>query len=302
MKKPIYVLGPNASPLTLASQNHVVAIRPAARGEKKNWCLASNGRLVAFEGLRFGGVGIERYLLEHGYRLATDTDRDGVKLHTSLQVREGIEHVEQATVHRAQDLQKRLGGMTCTFVPFDPESAPIDVLVSEYEGIASFSFSLDAAEMNSGLVNVKDDRVFHVALTAGTLIEPGQDATTAPRSTAYGGIVELAAFIIANSGLARLGTDRALEVPRHGDDDELRGRMELLVGEDGDRVVVGIDGADELVVRYLRQESVLARCDGLQEVNGRLSLRAAVGSIARIFIVVAELDAKASIRKAKKAA
>lgn len=143
------------------------------------------------------------------------------------------------------------------------------------------SFSEPA--LKGGIVSVEPTGV--VALTDGTLVAPGEDVSTAPRSTENGGIIEIAAFVIAHSGLARLGHPWRLDPSEDVDpDDDVRhGHLELLVDDDDDRVVVSLDVDHELVVRRIRHGTVVARCRGVHPLDGQASLRAAVGSIARVF-------------------
>lgn len=119
MKSPIYVSDPKGVTLSHGNNLDLLAVCPAAKGEEKNWYLRSDGKIDYFSGKRLHGKGVGRRLLELGYRLGTDHDPEAVRLAAALQIHEGAELVENATVAQAERLQHRLAGQPCTFVPFD---------------------------------------------------------------------------------------------------------------------------------------------------------------------------------------
>lgn len=72
-----------------------------------------------------------------------------------------------------------------------------------------------------------------------------------PRNTEYGGVVERAVFVIANSGLGRLDGSQNLAMGEDAlaDAPFPRGVMNLRLSN-GDLLTAGIDACDTLVVQY----------------------------------------------------
>ena len=106
-----------------------------------------------------------------------------------------------------------------------------------------------------------------------------------PRSTEYGGPIETAAYLIANSGLA------SVSGPMHVDDKPDMsnpfpcGHMTLSLTNSVDEIEIGIDAGDELVVRYLRAGAVVCQRQGLDTAGGKtIRLGDAIGSIAAILV------------------
>src|SRR5690606_21648296 len=107
-----------------------------------------------------------------------------------------------------------------------------------------------------------------------------------PRVSEYGGLIDMAAFILVNSGLASFAGRPHLEVnDEESDGDFSRGRLVLRL-KGGDSLQIGVDGIDVLVVQYIREGQVVYARRGLIGVT----VKDAVGSIAAALVRIAEID------------
>src|SRR5690606_27089077 len=87
-------------------------------------------------------------------------------------------------------------------------------------------------------------------LSEGWIAGPGVDPASLPRPTEYGGPVEMATYIIGNSGLGQLEGHPHLELREEETDPNFaRGRLAIRL-KSGDVLHVGVDAMDELVVQY----------------------------------------------------
>ena len=296
IRKPVYVVGANGAPLQLQSGARAVAIRPGRKGDSTVLLLES-GRLAVLEQQRINGVGIERFVQSAGFVPAPCGHPQGHRLTVLAAVREALALVEKESHKRSVALQKALGGQQVTYVPFDPEGAMEVTTVEPYRGVASLAIDLRSG-ICAGTVKVLPGaaaeglRRADISLAAGWIVPAGEDPALVPRNRGYGGLVELAAFIVANSGLARLAGPMNLVQDNDGPEDAPfpRGQLGLSL-PDGDRIVVGIDSGDELHVQYLRADDTLVCAqEGLEtDREGRLAIGQTVGCIASVIVRARDL-------------
>lgn len=293
------ILVAQSTPIKTGSGYDIQAIRPLKKGEKISWAL-SNGKLLQIKGARFNGVGIARFFAEAGYVEAESGHKDAERLAELVSIRDGLDLVEHAGQEEAARQQEAFGGKACFFVPFDPNAAIEPIRVREPSGFRTTVLELGAgfssAAVQGDYAPQDGFSCTEVKLSSGWLVGPDGDPAALPRSTEYGGLVEMAVFVIANSGLGTLqGNPNLAFDPSAESGTFCRGRLTLaLTGKTDDVLVIGIDGCDELVVQYRRAGEVIFQREGLEDMNSRLNLGAAIGSIAAALVRVAEMDAVAA--------
>lgn len=290
----IYV-GINGNTLELASGAKAVAVYPAQKGDKESVILMDSGAFGRLKGARINGVGIARYLTEHGFELASADNPEALKLADYLDADEGRKMVGEVSSLRAHELQQRFGGQTCTYVPFDPECACVEVQVEPSRGYSITAFNM-ATRFNSGVVQVALPMA-DVQLSSGWLVGPDELAADMPRSTEYGGLVEQAVFVICNSGLGTLEGLANLAMTDAPDATYPRGSMTVRLSAD-DLIVVGIDACDEVVVEYRRGDTTLYS----RQFVASPYLGEVIGNIAAALVRVRELDAIPAKKNARKKA
>lgn len=304
-KKPIYVLGEGAIPLMFTG-GAAVAIRPIAKGEKLSVVLLEHGRMTSFTDQRINGLGIERYIQSLGYVVAAVGDKNADRLNVLAAVQEGLGLIESASVKHSVAIQKAFAGQRCTFVPFAADKATEDVVVEQYSGSTCVAYQIGGG-LSSGCVKLDysaspaGTRRFEVQLSEGWIAGPNDDAASFPRNSEYGGLVELAAFVIANSGVAILSENRNLLMPGDADADDApypRGHLVLNMAESTDRIMVIIDGGDELHVNYVRDNGdVVCSHHGLEANHrGELTLPMTIGCIASVIVHARDLDERKPVR------
>lgn len=302
--KPVYVAAEGGSFISLGSGVHVVAAVPPNRGDGDWGALTDSNRFARVRGERISGLGVETALSQIGYVKAEPSDKRAVKLLDELAARAGIKAVEEASKATAQRLTETLGGQKVTLVPFDATQAITEVEVAPPENFYSVVLGLGVG-LSSG--NVKayaqingDARMADFQVNSNWVVPAGQDPAAMPRVSDYGGPVEEAMFLLAATGLGTLIGEphlRVLEdIPL--DDQMPRGAMALQL-EGGDVLAVGIDAGDELLVRLVRNGQVVRERSGLIELNGRIGLAAAVGSITAILALDAWANAPVKGAKSK---
>ena len=295
--------------MTLSSGARAVAVYPAGKGQDKSFLLLADGKLANMKGARLAGVGAARYFSENGFEPAKPGNPQAERLADMIDVRDGTDLVEKHNQARAVELARELGGQTCTYVPFDENKPVVPVKIKPYRGIVSTSYDMVNA-FAAGSVSVEYDRetsgsLMDANLSNGWLVAPGGSPEQMPRNTEYGGPVERAVFTICNSGMGSLLGHQNLEMDENAPVDTpfARGVMTVAL-TNGDRLVVGIDACDELVVQYVRDNAVLYSRSGFQG-NGNNALRfgEVVGAIAAVIVRVGEMDAvPVKGARAKKAA
>jgi len=281
-----------------------VAVYPAKKGDDRSYVLLESGRIGTIKGSRIDGIGVARYVQEKlGFALAVPGDEAASKLADYLDIEEGRKLVEEASIQRARELQAKLGGQSCKFVPFDATKPVVDVEVELPR--SSTTFATDMVNgFTSGVVTTVYDRATTwgstLQLNKGWFAASDEEAASLPRNTEYGGPVEEAAYIICNCGLGKLVGNLHLEMVDEDapvDTPYPRGALDIEL-TNGDRVLVGISAGDELEVIYSRAGVLLYSRSGL--VQG-FRQGEVIGSIAAVIVRVAELDAAAT-KKAKKRA
>lgn len=296
----IYV-GVNGATLPLSTSKGV-AVFPACKGMNHSWVLTDAGKVAKIEGSRINGVGVPRFLKEHGFELAKPGDPLVAKLADVLDRKDGLKLVEDACAKKAQELQTRFGGQVCSFVPFDG-SKPVELIELEQpRGYISVIFDLvsgfSAPAVSTVYKGGANGRM-HVTLSEGWLVCPEGDATKLPRGTEYGGVVEQAVYILANAGLGSLLTPNlAMDPGAPADAPYPRGSMKLSL-VNGDELIVGIDAVDELVVEYRRDNAAMyVRDEGMSGTR----LGDVIGCIAAVLVRVAEIDAAPAAKVKRRAA
>lgn len=297
----IYV-APEGAELALSSGKAIAAF-PVRKGEDRSFFLMESGKIAVVKGSRVNGVGVKRFVQEAGFVLADKTDVRALKLADYLDVREGTEWVSSVTQLRSAELQKLWAGTTCTYVPFDANKPVRQVTVTAPRGSRLTRFDLEDG-FTSGCVETEyqpgSPYCSDLGFGDGWLVGPGEDPTDYPRNTEYGGLVERAAFVIDNVGIATLekqhltmAGDGAVEGAVH-----LRGELNLRLANSDDVVQVGIDGGDMLVVNYIRENSVVYSRMGITHPR----LGEVIGDITAVIIRMRELDELTTVKSRKKAA
>jgi hypothetical protein len=284
MRKPIYV--PTADAVKVASGRRIMAIRPACQTEKFSFAIDADGQPLRLEGKRIGGVGVESYFRNQGYVRAGTDNEFATRLTDHIAVADGLKMVEEASLAHADALQKAYEGQECQFVPFK-EDTPVLTVVPCDNGCRVVVLGIQTGYCG-GSINVRHDRVMEVQLGEGWLVPPGEDAEVRPRVSEYGGPVQHAIFVIANSGLATLSSSGVLCIDEDTplNDPMPRGRVELaLVGSD-ETLTVGIDASDELVVDYLVAGQLVFRRHGFAMTVSRFpNLGGIIGAIASAIVI-----------------
>ncbi len=297
MKANQVFVGVNGAALELGNGRRAVAVFPARKGEAYSHALLESGSLVRLKGSRINGVGVARYLSSNGFELALPGNKLADRLADEVDAIDGVELVQEATNKKAVELQSKFAGKTCTFVPFDETKSSAEVSVKAPEGFISIS-----ADLVEGFCagNVQIEYVassncgFSVALSAGWLVEPEHELHL-PRNSEYGGPVERAVFIMCNSGMGSLVGSQNLAMS--DDPDYPRGKLEMVL-DNGDFLIVAINGGDEPEVSYIRGGEVIYSRTGMYGTR----LHDAVGAVAAVFVRVMELDLQKVKRSRKKAA
>lgn len=284
----IYV-GVNGATLSLTNGKGV-AVYPAQKGDKESYILMDSGKKATLKGARINGVGVARFLSENGFALAEPGNPHAAILADMLDCHDGTKLVEEASQLKAAQLQKRFANQVCTFVPFASEKPMVQVTVTEPRGFTSVHFDL-VTGFGSGAVQLEHSPgsgMFDASICAGWLVGPDDDATVMPRVSEYGGIVEHAAYVICHSGLASLVGEANMHMDYDATVDAPfpRGVLELAL-ENGDRIQVGINAVDDLVVRYVRGGNVMYSRTGMT----RPRLAEVIGDIAAVIIRARDLDA-----------
>ena len=284
------------------SRGKAVAICLPGKGEKKTYFLYSSGRSGYIEGSRIRGVGVKRFFAEQGFELASEQDPRAIQLADLMDVRRGLALVEEVSRNRAQALQRELAGQRCLYVPFDAEQKRAEVTVSAPDYCTTTVIDLNAG-FTSGAVSVQPEPEngyrSSVTLSSGWLRPLSAQSTRTPVSTEYGGIVEKAVYFIVNSGLGVLHASCHLEMDLRADETSVFPRGLIPVDlPNGDVLEVGIDGMDELLVRYVRAGEVIYQRSGLYDVRPG----DAIGAIAAVLVRVADMDAAPKAKSRKKAA
>lgn len=296
----IYVSS-TGTPLQMTT-GHGVAIRPPQKGEKKSHVLLSDGRLAVINGARINGVGVPRFLESQGFCLAEPGNKDAEALADHLDMIEGLKFVEQSCVDHVAKLSEQFDGQAGTFIPFDEDKAPVDFIVEATKGYVTQVYDLSSGFGSAGL-GIKFDTATGwgstLALNCGWIALPAKDPSLFPRNTEYGGLVERAVYVICNSGLGTLVGAQHLVMDEAASEAELfaRGKLEVLLTT-GDRLIVGIDAMDQLVVQYLRGNEVLYARTGMSKPR----LGEVIGAIAAVIVRVGEMDAAPAKKPRKKAA
>lgn len=301
MKANKILVGANGAVLALTGGNGV-AVYPAQKGDDHSMVLLDSGKVVRLKGARIQGVGVTRYLTEHGFVPGTLDDPQVAKLADAMDEIDGLKLVEKASNAQAEKLQRELAGKTFRFVPFE-EAQPIETVVVEQPG--SFrTYSMDIADaITCGSVSVEytpGSRVgTSISLSKGWIAALDGSPLDCPRVTEYDGPVGHAAYVICNVGLATLVGEPHLAMDEDAAEDAPfpRGKLELQLSND-DRIQIGIDGGDELVVMYQRAGETLYTRNGISGTR----LGTVVGSIAAVMVRVAALDALKAKKPLKKAA
>jgi len=302
MSKEIYIAN-GEQRLTLTA-GQVIAIRPVAKGESYSYCLTDAGQMVRLKDKMLQGMGVERFIKEKGYMPAPALHQAAAKLRDLIAIEEATDMVSRASRAEAERMQSELTLQEVLYVPFDAERPSVKCIISD----TPFTKTLiDGSGFIPGLIEAKTtdgegrSRQFDMSLSAGWVLVEGAARANAPRATEYGGLVEHAAYCIASAGLASVQLPGNLLVPENQTVDEAfpRGRLVLVVAGCNDEIVIGIDGADELVVQYCRDGAVIIQRHGLCENGGRLTLGAAVGSIAAVMLLARHADEKSRPTRAK---
>ncbi len=274
----------------LGSGARPTAVFPIQKGGKYSSFLLDSGKVARVEGSRIAGIGIKRWLAEQGLVLASAGNKFAERLADYLDIQEGIKRVEDGHTQRAQQIQAAQAGKTVRIVPFSRDKEERTMIVDGDSRFSTHILSFDAG-MSGACIRADNSALRaggayseDASLIAGWVIQEGEDPADYPRPSDYGDLLETAAYVICNSGLAKLGARKHIEGSEPGME---RGCMALDL-PNGESIVVGSDAGDELAVRYLDAsgQCVYER-HGLENVR----LGAAVGSIAAVIVRVAEMRA-----------
>ena len=306
MKLNKILVSTNGVGLTLSNGSKAIAVYPSTKGQDKSFMLLASGKMGIMRGMRIDGVGAARYFTERGFAPAEPGNPQAEKLADMVDCYEGTILVEKHNQAMAETLARAFGGQKCTYVPFDADKPIVSVMVEPYRGIISTAYD-NVNGFAAGCLSVEYDRqatggMLDVTLNRGWLVGPEGSAADMPRNTEYGGPAELAVFIICNSGIGSLLGAKNLVMDENATVDTPFARGQLVIGlKNDDRIVVGIDAGDEMVVQYVRNDAVLYSRTGLYALRqGEV-----IGAIAAVLVRVQEMDAapaKGSRAKLKKAA
>ena len=258
--------------------------------------------------MRIKGVGVTRYITELGYVTAPEGDSIAATLRDCIDMDAGRKMVQKASADHAKRLQKLYGGSECAYVPFNPHHAIQRIKVSVDDGMNSYSIGIGSGFTSAcvrGDYSQGENFVMTADLGTGWVVDPAVEPSGMPRSTDYGGVVELAVFAIVNSGVGTFIGTTSLQIDENAAVDTPYPGGKMVIGLSGstDQVIVGIDAGDELSVEYVRDNKVIYQRNGLgYKGTTHLSLGVAIGSIAAVLARVAALDAAATPKNAKKAA
>jgi len=297
----IYV-APEGHPGLALTTGKGLAVFPPRKEEAKSYVLMDSGRVVTLKGARINGVGVPRFLEQSGFVRADQDNPRAAQLADWVDMRDAVSLVEKASEAQARQLQAQFGGQICTYVPFNPERNAVKVRVEPLGLFQTTVFDLRTG-FSCAAVSIEYDRATgfgtSVALSEGWLIGPDASPEDVPVNTEYGGLVELAVYILCNCGIATLTGPKHLEMDENATEDALYPRGMLLVTlNNGDQLRVGIDGCDELGVDYLRNGVTIYSRAGMPEVR----LAEVIGAIAAPLVRVSEMDAiptrKARTKKA----
>lgn len=297
----IYV-GINGATLSGFSGGPIVAVYPAPKGKDKSHLLLETGKIGVLKGARIGGVGIPRYLKENGFELAKPGNEIAAKLADYLDVQEGSDLVSTALSNVAAELQQRLAGQTCNFVPFEHDKAVRQVEIEANCRSICMRFDL-VSGFNSAMVKTvytPGSGYMDVALSDGWLVGLDVDVTKLPRMTEEKQLIEHAVFAICAGGFGTLTGAQNLVWDENPAVDALytRGMLEIAL-VNGDRLQVGGTSDDLLATQYLREGVVVhSRVDSFSAMK----LGSVIGDIAAVLVRVAEMDAEPVKKALKKAA
>lgn len=295
MTNPIHI-GINRATLALSNNQQVVAIRPAGKGEQQSYALTEAGKLISIKGQRIDGKGVTRFITERGFAPAKEGDAAAERLADKIAMREGVELVEKASRDRAKELQKSLSGLACTFVPFDTERPCEAIKVREDEQfsttIFTFGTGFSPSAVKGDYLPAEGFNCLDANLGEGWIVGPGIDPATMPRNSEYGGLIERAVFILENSGIGQIvgATQLAMDENAPVDAPFPRGQMQLALAGSEDRLVIGIDAVDEVVVQYVRDDKVIFQRTGLDPNGNSLNIGTAIGAIAAALVRVSDMD------------
>jgi hypothetical protein len=279
-----------------------LAVYPVQKGGNTSHVLADSGAVRPLKGARINGVGVARYLTEHGFELAQPGNEAAGKLADWLDAEEGRNLVSEALSLAAGALQKKFGGLTCTFVPFDSSKEIRQVQVEANCVSTSVRFDLLAGFSSAMVKTVYQPGAGYmdVALCDGWLVGPDVDASKLPRMTDAKELIEHAVYAMCVGGMGTLVGAQNLVPAENPAVDALytRGMLEVAL-MNGDRLLVGGTSDDLLATQYLRDGSVLySRVGSISAPK----LGAVIGDIAAVLVRVKEMDAEPVKKALKKAA
>jgi hypothetical protein len=297
--------------LLFNGNREVVAAVPPSVGDKHWGAIDAQGRFVRFSGAKLGGLGVEKFLLNQGYVPAEPGDPRATRLLDQLAARAAVKTAEEASQRASSAMQERFAGQRVMVVPFAANKPAQEALIKQTTmSVMSVILGMGVG-MSSGVVQTeyrpedKTLRTQDVQVNAEWICPEGEDPSTMPRVSDYGGPVEEAGFLLTNIGLTEFIGSPHLECPvEPADDDPMpRGAMQLRLKEDGSILKVGIDAMDELVVQLWRNGAMVRERHGILEIGGNQAVNVGncVGSILGIVVLDAWAQA-AQPKKLKKAA
>lgn len=297
MKKKVLVSKDGAK-LQLNNGEYGIAVLPAGKDDKASFVLTNRNRAVRITAKRINNVGVARFAADQGFVPAAENDPNAIRLLDLVDTNTGVDYVTDASYKEVLRLQQAYGGQHCLFVPFDPEKPirNIQVRVNLGTRCTQISSGISCSVLQGEYIPGDLSYTMDAVLSGGWVVPAGTDITKLPRSTEYGGVVELAMFIMSACGIGTLLDDGTLK-PSEGEDvtDKYpRGRMAMKIAGTEDVLFVGIDAVDELQVEYVRDGNVIYKRSGLEGLREQ----DAVGSIAAVLVRVADMDNNATSRKA----
>lgn len=231
-----------------------------------------------------------------GFAPAKEDDAAAERLADKIAMREGVTLVERASRDRAVELQNSLCGLACTFVPFD-SGKPCEAIRVRHDEhftttIIAFGTGFAPGAVKGDYLPDEGFKRMEASLGEGWIVGPGIDPATMPRNSEYGGLIERAVFILENCGIGQIIGAKQLVMDEGASVTEPfpRGQMELSLAGSTDRLVIGIDAGDEVVVQYLRDDKVIFQRTGLDPNGGSLNIGTAIGAIAAAMVRVSNMD------------
>lgn len=249
---------------SLAPTKVQALLHRANQSNEKPRYITEDGYIGTLPSRKVGRQSLQNYLKAAGFALASGSEPLVQQLADHVDTARAADLFGRASKQWAEALARDYAGRTLELVPFDPAKAATAVTL-----VTDRPASLTVAHLDKGLalagVRVLPTPSHGDAIdVASGWLRPEGTAEPAPRSTEYGGTIELACWLLCSVGFLELPKSPHLEMS----EEELeypRGVLRMRVLDDmlatDDVLVVGVSATDSVVVSYLRNGQELYRRD-----------------------------------------